>query len=70
MKELPNFVASELNLIKTPVSRIARLLCAPSWDEDQTTAFGTKILDEVGCRYRIIDMCRLHAVRVRIVDFG
>jgi uncharacterized protein YutE (UPF0331/DUF86 family) len=43
MKELPDFVASELNLIKIPVSRIARLLREPSWDEDQTTAFGTYV---------------------------
>ncbi|MDR1915466.1 MAG: hypothetical protein LBQ58_02705 [Synergistaceae bacterium] len=43
MKELPDFIASELNLIKIPVSRIARLLLAPSWDEDQTTAFGTYV---------------------------
>ncbi|MDR1133559.1 MAG: hypothetical protein LBL05_05315 [Synergistaceae bacterium] len=43
MKELPDFVASELNLIKIPVSRIARLLRASSWDEDQTTAFGTYV---------------------------
>jgi uncharacterized protein YutE (UPF0331/DUF86 family) len=43
MKELPDFVASELNLVKIPVSRIARLLRVPSWDEDQTTAFGTYV---------------------------
>jgi hypothetical protein len=43
MKGLPDFVASELNLIKIPVSRIARLLSVPSWDEDQTTAFGTYV---------------------------
>jgi hypothetical protein len=43
MKELPDFVASELSLMKIPVSRIARLLCVSSWDEDQTTAFGTYV---------------------------
>jgi uncharacterized protein YutE (UPF0331/DUF86 family) len=43
MKELPDFVTSELSLIKIPISRIARLLSVPSWDEDQTTAFGTYV---------------------------
>ena len=43
MKEFPDFVASELSLIKVPVSRIARLLSVPSWDEDQTTALGTYV---------------------------
>jgi hypothetical protein len=41
MKEHPDFVASELNLLKVPVSRITCLLDTPSWDEDQTTVFGT-----------------------------
>jgi uncharacterized protein YutE (UPF0331/DUF86 family) len=43
MNELPDFVASELDLIKIPVSRIVRLLGVTSWDEDQTTAFGTYV---------------------------
>jgi uncharacterized protein YutE (UPF0331/DUF86 family) len=43
MNELPDFVASELDLIKMPVSRIVRLLSASSWDEDQITAFGTYV---------------------------
>jgi hypothetical protein len=32
-----------LNLLKVPVSRITRLLDTSSWDEDQTTAFGTYV---------------------------
>jgi uncharacterized protein YutE (UPF0331/DUF86 family) len=43
MKEIPDFIESELAQIKIPVSRIARLLAVPSWDEDQTTAFGTYV---------------------------
>jgi hypothetical protein len=35
MKKLADFVAWELNLVKIPVSRIARLLCVPSWDGDR-----------------------------------
>jgi len=40
---LPDFVYSELNSLEIPVNRITRLLSLPSWDEDQTTAFGTYI---------------------------
>ena len=40
---LPDFIRSELDLIEIPVARIERLLNTPSWDEDQTTAFGTYI---------------------------
>ena len=40
---LPDFVISELDSMEIPVSRIVRLLSIPSWDEDQTTAFGTYI---------------------------
>ena len=40
---LPDFVLSELDLLEIPVNRIVRLLSLTSWDEDQTTAFGTYI---------------------------
>ena len=40
---LPEFVRSELDLLGIPVNHIVRLLSLPSWDEDQTTAFGTYI---------------------------
>jgi uncharacterized protein YutE (UPF0331/DUF86 family) len=43
MNGLPDFVTSELELLRTPVSRIVRLLSAETWDEDQITAFGTYV---------------------------
>jgi hypothetical protein len=43
MRKIPDFIESELAQIEIPVSRIARLLALPSWDEDQTTAFGTYV---------------------------
>jgi uncharacterized protein YutE (UPF0331/DUF86 family) len=43
MKEFPDFVASELDSLAIPLSRIVRLLAVPTWDEDQMTAFGTYV---------------------------
>ena len=40
---LPDFISSELVSLEIPVNNIVRLLSFPSWDEDQTTAFGTYI---------------------------
>jgi uncharacterized protein YutE (UPF0331/DUF86 family) len=54
MKELPDFISAELKQIEVPISRVVRLLSEPSWDADQTTAFGTYLQNIYGGIERIL----------------